>query len=343
MDIQDGETQEPAAKAGSENLSDVITGRWPYGWRSSDPTLGDSIFYGPSLLELLSYFGLAILMIGIGLLAPLAVGWIIPVGVGFGLAGIWAAQTGLKVGTRGFRTSGPLGSNEVGWGHVSKVRSRFSYWVRARRIDVSLDDGQVMELGYIGFSDSHDAISDVMEDCLAAWRRAHPWEAMKEPEGFSLPPAPIAVSRGRKPVAFGLSAAILIAVVCLASAWRLGAFDAIGRGTPAAPQAGHWSGSNPALSFDIGADGQMSNVSLDIEDLPYAWCATQAAAISVGSDYTFSSVLAQEPDNLLTFRVELKGTFYGTTASGTYRTLTCGGAVAGRGSEGRWSAQWVGA
>jgi hypothetical protein len=211
-------------------------------------------------------------------------------------------------------------------------------------IEVTLKDGPSFEFGHLGLSESRDTISDKMEDYQSRWRRAHvaPSTAGQSRRSFGWTRV-VNDSDARRPVMFGLSAIVLVAVVCLASAWRFGVFDGLTRGTPAAPTAGHWGGVNPAISFDIGADGQMADVRLEVEDLPYASCSVWALAIPVASDHTFASVLGTDPStgNLMQFRVEMKGEFYGTTASGTYRTLACGGIGAGQNvHERKWSATW---
>ena len=140
-----------------------------------------------------------------------------------------------------------------------------------------------------------------------------------------------------------LGALAIVAVLCVTYAWRLGTFDGLMRGTPAAPKAGHWQGANPALSFDVGADGWMAHVKLDVENLPYASCSVWASVIQIAPDQTFASSLGTDPStgNLLRFDVEMQGTFYGTTAYGTYKPRACGGiASGGNRSDGKWSAAW---
>ena len=201
--------------------------------------------------------------------------------------GLWAAQTNLVVGQQGFRCSGVLGSTEIRWDQVSKVRARHSDWMEHNWIEVALIDGASFEFGHLGLSDSRDRVSDTMEVYQSRWRRAHPAPSTAghsgRPYGWT---RVVSIPDARRPLMFGLSAIVLVAVVCLASAWRFGAFDGLTRGTPAAPTAGHWEGVNPAISFDVGAGGQMASVRLEVEDLPYAACSVWASVVPVLSDNT---------------------------------------------------------
>jgi hypothetical protein len=140
---------------------------------------------------------------------------------------------------------------------------------------------------------------------------------------------------------FGLGAVVLVGLVAGAYMWRIGTFDDISRGALAAPDVGHWEGSSPALSFDIGLDGQMQNVRLVVDDLPYASCSPWASKIPVAADHTFASVLGSSSGNLISLQVEVKGTFYGATAYGTYSTRVCPGLLpTDKVVDGKWSAQW---
>ena len=333
----------PTEPTGEDPVKRIAMSQPVAGARYLDPSLGDSLEFGPSLRTLVAAFGLGFLMILIGSTPSVKnVLWAIPCGLVGCLIGLWAVQTSLVVGTEGFRYSRPLGSTEIRWDQVSKVRARQSDWTRDRWIRATLVDGSPFEFGLLGLSDSRDNISDLMDDCHAAWRQANPTESTAE-DSLVLRPAVVVTDPGvRRPLAFGLSALALIAVVLAGTVWRAGAFDGFLRGAPAAPKQGHWEGSDAALSFDIRPDGQMANVSLTIDDLPYASCTVLAATISVAPDHTFTSLLRSDPANLLVSQVEVTGTFYGSTASGTYKASQCGGLLRGdQEQDDKWSAEWT--
>ena len=316
----------------------------PAAGRTLDASLGDSLVFGPSLRTLVGLFGLGVVLLGVSIgVAPAGQSpWVIPIGVAFCAAGLWAAQTSLAVGTEGLRYSGPMGSTEIRWDQVSKVRTRHSDWTDYRWVNVTLADGTIFEFGRLGLSDSRDRISEMMEECHSAWHRAAGAQPASDGLGRSARPATVVRDPSvRSALMFGLGAVVLVGLVAGAYMWRIGTFDDLLRGAPGAPDMGHWEGSSPALSFDIGPDGQMENVRLVVDDLPYASCSLWTSTIPVAADHTFASVLGSTPGNLMTFKVEVKGTFYGATASGTYRTRKCPGLLPTDSVvDGKWSAHW---
>jgi hypothetical protein len=130
----------------------------------------------------------------------------------------------------------------------------------------------------------------------------------------------------------------LIVVVCVA-AWGLVVFGGHGGSTSTTPRAGHWEGSSPTVAFDITADGQIANWHMTV---PYggSTCGISAGSVPVQSDHTIAWNLssAQTPSI-----GELKGTFNGTTVSGTYLITMCSQSVSyvhGEDTDRSWSAEW---
>ena len=100
------------SRAGDPNvITRVQRSQSPAAERFIDPSLGDSLVFGPSLRTLLSMFGIGVLLVGIciGIGAPVEKAWwVVAFGLAYGLIGLWAAQSSLVVGTEGFRYSWAL-------------------------------------------------------------------------------------------------------------------------------------------------------------------------------------------------------------------------------------------
>jgi hypothetical protein len=127
---------------------------------------------------------------------------------------------------------------------------------------------------------------------------------------------------------------VFAVMVMMLSACSLGS-------APAQPKAGHWEGSNPAISFEVTDDGQIIGFSMKP---PYggSTCNIYIASVPVQSDYTINLDLTSMETLSMGY---INGTFQGTKASGKFLIQMCSQGISfvpGEDEDRDWSAEWVG-